>query len=864
MVRMGTLRRRNPLGYSLPELFVALGLSTFLVAAVVWGFFSFRRTATIEDQKNELLALQRSIVFLMSQDLSASLRVTGWGRNEHPGLRRFPNSPRADEENDGMTLLVREFTAFPIPVTYRPAANDRVVFTNRDDGIVNKLFGLYSRASEIYSLFAVLNPVNQNVILKTGVHSQGNDTEIIFQPPPADTTVDFSGRQNLLLPLKSITWSVENNGLYRKVKYDPAGPDIESRLIARGVTQFNLEYNLEDLDRVEGRTVDLPSSQTHYSHIANHTCCKDAHTCAEPEDSVTCPGWEHIGRAFLTLKLRGEHEVDVQSAEGNVSGEGVSIENRHLVYTTSNVPLFPYGYLGFGSTQQMLQGTDMRCSLNNLSAAQCNPICAGEDGPFHGTNPSSIDWEAYGRPMFNRDGTPADNPSDICICGTDPISKTYIDPTSEAGHAADRMPNWVLGNAALSSRYEACATVYNGCTSDWIKAKYPVAAFACECTQSLDDYYSRSMFPREIHSAEIIGVATNTSANYAHRMCASWARCDDYAHKLGAASDSRYFRNQCHCLTHNISSTGVLQMENVVGPGHLSMFDLCSLASEPEDTWPPDPVPENGVCTDSWDVRDPGTGSVGHYILADPEHSPPFRPQGLSADQAMLCACLRHREANNLPLWKTRTGFANPQGVFRPLNSVTWTSWDFREKDSQPPGVSGLAPNSNQTTASNRSIAIDPIQVFVPQDSTHFLTRTLSNAVRNVNGIDQPVINCSLAQARLANPLWRDNLSTCTFRLEDNIESSRAIPEALRPWSGYCRNNSSFAHFRPEDTAPGYSAYLESCGYGLDDTMTSQQRAIEDQNIDALRHALSNTPADQPLPDWCGGPVDNSGGNFNP
>lgn len=803
---------------------------------------------SLESQRLDLLTQHREIAQIMMHDLQESVRVSDMNANSLPGIRREPNVARASaSEDDSIIILIQKYPQFPIPARFTAnPASIRFFAPPTIGDTAEKLYRLHKDIARDYKIYLVSAGQSKSAVLVTSRVTDGAGTTLNIDTT-GTTTIPFANSQITIQPLLVVKYYVSNNSLIRETKYSPTDSGYLDRkvLLKNVVSPFHINYEFFDYERKPNLPLLVPTSPI------SHPSENDALACSSGSAGANCASWQHIGRLILDLTTRSPHTVKASLSSQNE--EGLSIVNDRLTYH-SQFTLFPYGYMGIGGLIAQT-GTDMECSPLD-QANQCNPNCAGSRGKFRSPIRSAPDWEGYGRPMFNADGTAATNPSDYCVCGTHPDTKKFIPPTTDAGRTDSQMP-YYDGTPAMKNRFEACARDLNLCGEHWaIRQKYPVAYVACHCVQSNDPtkYYEHSQWPFALHSDQVLSFAANPPAQDIKEVrCKEYANCDSYARAALARAgqtghdNDRYWRNQCRCMTSNENASGAIEPSQQISPEwHLSYFDVCSLNASQGNGPTGD-----GYCPNTYDI------ATGRYKLYDATRN----PQGLSSNLAMLCQCLR-------TFWQARAGFSDPNGStlitrnFSPSNGASYSNWDFRKAapSGQTPwtnfGLNDSGSPSNQlnrTWTSAQSETIAPSTASTWDSSQNPGITTLANSTLGGSA----VIDCSAAHLATSMAYSR-SASNCTQPLTDSDSTTAGVLPQYQAWSGYCRNTNAQQETRADSPIRSIRQYVGPCG----DT-NSQVSAPE---VYAVRKIITNTADGQPLPETCGGPpaASNSGSGSQP
>ncbi len=824
--------------FSTPELLVSLLAGAAVVAALAYGSVVGRRALKLSQQQKDIIRSYTEVLHILGTDLNATVKSTGWtaGANEgaafgddsYTGITHVDgvgnavsNSPQDDANVDQFRLLVAPMDQFQIPVDGVLAETDTVTLSLKAppaEGLGNAI-QTKAQASILNAPFVMIrNESFTNIVRVSAVTQDTHLTGLLFHKTSAfdnnQGLTQLKNKSNSIAAVYSVDYVVNAGGNLQRIEKSTRTGPLKTTTIASNIEKLQLFFTFDN--RRRAKDIQIPFPRQKLRHPKDPSWMKPncqeipgEKACCDPTDARPCANWQDVSQAFLHIV----YAVPVDKAPlTQTLGPGFSVENGKL-YFRALQPMSLQNYSGelFGSGTS----TETTTCLVSDPRNRCKPGCADV---FGDPDRNSLHWHGYGKYVGNPDGT-----SNYCRCGTsgdDP--DTFKPPETWEGFNA--VPNWVGGGAESDVQVEACIKHFDARQSyDLWAWKHPAVAllhygFNYDPTWIQEKYYGLAPSPNPdgqyvLKTSALQAIDTNDPSNVAAYQPDMYCRLPDMADSSfgnfargtwNASYNKKPWATYCKCL--GDSDPG---LANDWDPNAICNHNKTGVADR--------------VCATTWDgdtVVD-GTLTKKVYKVKNGPNNPPYAdPNGGAAirdkDQALLCQCLQ--ESYNGSWIPGTNGFSqghlwdfwldrSPNTLHDPDANIRVT----RAKIKLPNGTIEDYPSSGSARCDQVYCSLGPAYMFgcVTAPNRTFDARGLS-ALNSL--IKYPRANNALPHDPVTNP-------------------------GLTRYSSYCDPNGSLV-------APGYGWDLPGAG-----------NVTMDLRLDWIRRQITQTPAGQPLPQECGGPV---------
>lgn len=651
--------------FTLTELMLSLGFGLLLIAGAIFFARSMSRKISDSQKSLRLISTKDRIFQSVMEDLNHAIYFDGESTKETMsyggglihgarGLSRWPDQPRANpEDSDELIIVAEKFSGLSQPVHVQVS---NLLFTSTGE---SSLDDFVSQSFQRFQLFSLTRTNARELVEKESFIS---DTEISVKNGD-QVLADLQTEDANLTPIELVRYRIQEDNLVRETYSDfeeLSGAPISSKVIARDVSKFQVDYGFRD----RSRSLVLPDHRLSHPEEFQFPFCSGGN-CCDPS-TQNCPAFSDVFDLQVSLDLFYEASEEMEFSEQS----GFHLEGDHVVYSTARV-IIP-GQLGILTADTDLSGQS-GCNPNDIFT-RCTADC---DGAFTSSDRNSPRWQGY------KTGSP------YCVCGTNGDEFTPPEVNRQG------MPAWQT--RGTNTRINACLAAFNPCSTSWLRSIHPGAWLACSCLQPRSDVvnqqddgtYSLLFNEDNLQSGLLDQLANPASEN--NMFCRDFRSCDDkIALYLGAGNlpIQNPWEQRCGCLTHNIDENGQVQADQEIYSHARRWNKLCNLtAIDPNDG--NSPTCSNTIEADS-DV----------YRMKLFEEN--LNPQGLKPDDAMFCECLRQNNAGGR------------------YNGVSNNS-DFDLRVPNPDGASEIVNSPERankgTFGSQDSLVIDQFTALVPTDT---------------------------------------------------------------------------------------------------------------------------------------------------
>jgi len=761
---------RNFSAFTLTELMLGLTFGLLVIGGAILFARSMSRQVLESERSLQIVKNKDRIYQILTEDLNRAIYFDGQSTEESVsygggliqgarGLSRWPDTVRSSStDNDELIIVAEKFPGLSQPVQISGAL---VTYNSINEETLDSFI---AESFQKFNLFSLTITSSRELVEKDGFSAN----ELTVQNG-AVVLSELQGQVANLSPVELIKYKVSNDQLVRQsfLRFEDLNSDsnaVSSRVLAENVSKFQVDYGF----RNRTGSLLLPDHRLSHPEEFQTPYCQGPNCC----DPLTehCPGFADVFDVEVSVDLFFENANEI-----DLSGDaGFQQVGNRVIYSVSRV-IIP-GQLGILTADTDLTG-QIGCNPNDIFT-RCNADC---DGAFTSPDRNSPRWIGY------QTGSP------YCQCGTNNGDFTPPEIRREG------MPSWETRGA--NTRIKACLAAFNPCSTGWLQSLHPGAYLACNCLQPRSDTVQQNndgsyslMFDESDLQSVLLDSLSNPSSE--HNMdCRAYRYCDQkIAQYLGAGDlpTSNPWEQRCECLINNIDVNGVTQPNQKIYK-HMRRWDkLCNLeATDPNDS-DHTPVCSNTIVAD---------GDQYKLSLYDDL----LNPQGLRADDAMFCQCLRQN---------------NTGGRF---NSVRVNS-DYDLRVPNPPGANEIVNSAERSTrgtfGSQESLNVAEFEALSPVDNDNdgrpdgFLPTNLQGGNCNLNYCHNigPGLGCTTS----THPNSADEI--------DFIESQLA--PRFRPYANYCTNQAN-------------------SGLRIDPGNRNE--------IQRVREIITGTAPNGALPNWCGG-----------
>jgi len=193
---------------------VALVLFALVGVALLIYLSGSKKNWKLEDTKLSLLKSSKQLEQVIEKDLSTSLRNDGYTSSTMAGLRRDPDSVRANPtDNDGLILVQEKYGEFSLPVDV-PLLGDTGFgkFDFNVPGQSDPVYDFFDSAVNNKSLFAISNVEGSTIVVRNGSPTIQSGKEFVPFETDGFQNTNFQGMSNSLRAVEVVRYFKDPNG----------------------------------------------------------------------------------------------------------------------------------------------------------------------------------------------------------------------------------------------------------------------------------------------------------------------------------------------------------------------------------------------------------------------------------------------------------------------------------------------------------------------------------------------------------------------------------------------------------------------------------------------------------------------------